>query len=90
MTGFVARKHTVVTPLEVEQRHGMACVGYPPELWEVTGKHMTPENQVAQQICDRCPVRAWCYADALWHHDQGVIRGGRRFHDLRPHHKVAS
>lgn len=54
-----------------------ACVGCPPEWWELTGESvLTEDNQIAVSICGGCPVRDECWQARGG--ERGVIIAGRR------------
>jgi hypothetical protein len=55
-------------------RDQAACHGHDPALWWLETGHYA--NTAARRICNTCPVREPCLADAINRHDQGVIRGG--------------
>ena len=55
-----------------------ACLGCPPEWWELTGEGttLTVDNRIAMKICDDCPVAAECREARGT--EKGVIIAGRR------------
>lgn len=56
-----------------------ACKGSDPDMFEVTGKFLTPENTYALAMCDTCPIRTKCRDDYLKRADRiplGIIAGG--------------
>lgn len=60
------------------------CQHYDPDWWIINGR-WTAENTIALRICDACPVRVPCHADAVTHPElvSGVIQGGKVWHTDR-------
>lgn len=76
MTGKLHRWSAAGSGVDQSWRDRAGCRGMDPELFTLTGRELTADNQTAYAVCrSSCPVSAECFESAIKMGDVSTIRG---------------